>query len=236
MKQTMKQTMKQAMRYAAMMMLAFTLVSCGDDDEATNATVSMSFEGNNSPVNVPGGRVEANTLQFTSGTIRLRQIQFQAETDEGDSIEVNLEQIVDIDFATGATTPDLSDLVFPIGTYVEVEVELELQDDNNDPSVVIEGTFTDANDQTHPIRFEFNSGETFEVEKAGSITFGAGAQVLAEVTFDPGVWFAGVTREELSAATKDTNGVIVISDTSNAEIFSIIADGLDIATEVEITL
>ena len=159
----MKQTMKQLTKYAAMLMLAFTLVSCGDDDEPSNATVSMSFTGNSSAINVPGGRIAANTLQFTSGTIRLRQIQFQAETDEGDSIEVDLEQIVDIDFATGATTPDLSDLVFPIGTYAEVEVELELQDENNNPSVVIEGTFTDANDETHPIRFEFNSGETFEV-------------------------------------------------------------------------
>lgn len=228
--------MKQTMKYATMMMLAFTLVSCGDDDEVTNATVSMSFIGNSSAINVPAGRVETNTLQFTSGTIRLRQIQFQAETDEGDSIEVNLEQIVDIDFATGATTPDLSNLVFPIGTYAEVEVELELQDENNNPSVVIEGTFTDANDETHPIRFEFNSGETFEVEKEGRIVFGEGASVLAEITFDPGVWFAGVTREELSVATKNNDGVIVISETSNADIFDIVADGLDLATEVEITL
>ena len=232
----MKQTMKQLTKYAAMLMLAFTLVSCGDDDEPSNATVSMSFTGNSSAINVPGGRIAANTLQFTSGTIRLRQIQFQAETDEGDSIEVDLEQIVDIDFATGATTPDLSDLVFPIGTYAEVEVELELQDENNNPSVVIVGTFTDADDQTHPIRFEFNSGETFEVEKEGRIVIGEGASVLAEVTFDPGVWFAGVTREELSAATKNNDGVIVISETSNAEIFDIVADGLDLATEVEITL
>lgn len=231
------QTMKNyAKKLGAIILTVFMLVSCSNDDEMTNATVSMSFKGNTSSVGISSGRVQANSLEFTSGTIMLRQIQFQAETDEADSVEVDIEQIVTIDFATGATTPDLSDLVFPVGTYSEIEVELELQDENSLPSVVIEGTFTDANDQTHPIRFEFNSGETFEVEKEGQITFGEGASVLAEVTFDPGVWFAGVTTEKLSAATKNNDGVIVISETSNAQIFDIVADGLDLATEVEISL
>lgn len=223
-------------RFFAIILTVFMLASCSKDGDMNDATVTMSFKGNTSTIGVSSGRVEANSLEFTSGTIRLVQIQFQAETDEGDSIEANIEQIVEIDFATGATTPDLSDLVFPVGTYAEVEVELELQDENNDPSVVIEGTFTDANDQTHPIRFEFNSGETFEVEKEGTITFAEGASVLAEVTFDPGVWFAGVTIEELSVASKNNDGVIVISETSNPEIFDIVADGLDLATEVEISL
>ncbi|MEQ8882674.1 MAG: hypothetical protein RLQ12_23745 [Cyclobacteriaceae bacterium] len=232
----MKKVKNHATRLGATILIVFMLASCSKDDEMSNATVSMSFTGNTSAIGVSSGRVEANSLQFTSGTIRLVQIQFQAETDEGDSIEANIEQIVEIDFATGATTPDLSDLVFPVGTYAEVEVELELQDENNDPSVVIEGTFTDANDQAHPIRFEFNSGETFEVEKEGTITFAEGASVLAEVTFDPGVWFAGVSIETLSAASKNNDGVIVISETSNPEIFDTVADGLDLATEVEISL
>ena len=232
----MSNNLKQSMKYGVMMMLAVGLASCDSGDDLTNATVNLSFSGNTSTITVPGGRAEANSLEFTSGTIRLRQIQFEAEAEGGDSIEVEIEQIIDIDFATGATTPDLSDLVFPIGTYDEMRLELELQDENRIPSVVIEGTFTDAEDQAHPIRFEFNSGETFEVEKEGRVVFEAGTQVLAEVTFDPGVWFAGVTMEELSAATKNNDGVIVISETSNAEIFDIVADGLDLATEVEITL
>ncbi|MEQ8240628.1 MAG: hypothetical protein RIA69_15525 [Cyclobacteriaceae bacterium] len=211
--------------------------SCDEqDDGSSKPTITIRFIGNTSAINVPSGRVESNTLQFTSGTIRLEQIQFKAETDEGGSFEVDLEQVVAIDFATGATTPELSHLVFPIGTYAEVEIELELQDEDNTPSVVIEGTFTDANDQVHPIRFEFNSDETFDVEKEGRIVFGAGANVLVEVTFDPSFWFSGVTREQLSAATKNNDGVILISETSNTEIFDIVVDGLELASEIEIML
>ncbi|MDN3670793.1 hypothetical protein QWY93_15845 [Echinicola jeungdonensis] len=229
--------MKQTMKYTVIALLAFALVSCSDDKDGTNSpTVAFSFKTNTSSINVPAGRVQANTLEFTSGTIRLSRIEFEAETDEADSVEVEIERTIEIDFATGETSPNLDNLVFAMGTYTEARVELEILDENSNPSVVIEGTFTDAENETHPIRFEFNSGETFEVEKEGRIVFGEGASVLAEVTFDPGVWFAGVTREELSAATKNNDGVIVISETSNAEIFDIVVDGLDLATEVEITL
>lgn len=37
----------------------------------------------------------------------------------------------------------------------------------DEPSVVLNGTFT-YDGVSHPVRFEFNSGETFEVEKEGA--------------------------------------------------------------------
>jgi len=234
-KQTINKMKNLKTKLSVIVLTVFMFASCDNSkEEISSPTVQMSFKGNTSSIAVPAGRVLSNSLEFTSGTIKLVQIQFQAETDEADSIEASIEQIVEIDFATGATTPDLSGLTFPVGTYSEVEVELELLDENDQPSVLIEGTFTDANNESHPIRFEFNSGETFEVEKEGSITFEEGASVLAEVTFDPAVWFAGVTMEELSAASKNNDGMIVICETSNPEIFDIVADGLDLATEVEL--
>jgi hypothetical protein len=211
--------------------------ACSDDTENSQPTLEMQFETVTTASTVTSNaRVVANSLEFTSGTITLTEIEFEVETDEGDSVEVNIQQDVVIDFATGATTPDLSNLNFPAGTYTEARVELELLDDSNVPSVILEGSFVDSNDEEHPVRFEFNSGETFEVEKEGNITFAAGTNAVAQVTFDPSVWFAGVSSEMLESATKNEQGVIVISETSNADIFDIAADGLDLATEVEIQL
>lgn len=228
----MKNYFKSIPAYFVASMLIFS--ACSEDAETTQPTVQMQFNTVNTATSVPSNsRVAANSLEFTSGSITLTEIEFEAETDEGDSVEVNIQQNVVIDFATGATSPDLSSLVFPAGTYAEARVELELLDENEIPSVLLEGTFIDSNNESHPVRFEFNSGETFEVEREGSITFSAGANVVAEVTFDPTVWFAGVTSGMLERATK-IEGVIVISETSNEEIFDIAADGLDLATEVEI--
>jgi hypothetical protein len=214
------------------MALGLFLQSC-TEDEASPAQVQLKFNPVNTEEAISAGRIKANSVKFTDGSIKIAEIQFEAETDS-DSIEINWEQNVVMDFATGLTSPDLSSLTFPAGTYREVEVEIELLDENNEPSIVINGTFVDSNDITHPIRFEFNSGETFEVEKEGTITFGEGDRVLSHVTFNPGAWFAEVSSAELEAATKDGSGVIVISSTQNSKIYDIVADGLDVATEVEI--
>ncbi|MGK7390517.1 MAG: hypothetical protein ACNS60_09200 [Candidatus Cyclobacteriaceae bacterium M2_1C_046] len=220
--------------FALLLTGLFGLSAC--EDEVSQPTVQFDFKTDNTQSSIPAGRVAANSLEFTSGVIRLTEIEFETETSNGDSVEVNFEQLVTIDFATGETTPDLNALTFPVGTFVEARVELELYDDEpNLPSIDIEGTFVDSQDQSHPIKFIFQSGETFEVEKAGTITFSEGTSAVAAVTFDPNAWFAGVTSAMLEAATK-TDGVIVISETSNPEIFEIVADGLDLATEVEITM
>lgn len=230
--------MKNTIKFAlALLLIGFLGLSACNDDEVTSPTVQFEFNTNNSTATIPGGRVATtNSLTFTSGSITLTEIEFEAEVDEVDSIEVNIEQVVVIDFATGETTPDLSTLTFPAGVYTEARVELELLDENNIPAVIIEGTFVDSQDQSHDIRFEFNSGETFEVEQEGNITFNEGASIIASVTFDPHAWFAGVTSAMLENATKDANNVIVISETSNVNIFELAADGLDLATEVEITV
>lgn len=228
----MKKTIK-SLGVALLAMLTVLLSSCGDDTSLP--TVQFQFNTVKSATNTTGAnRAMENTLAFTDGTITLRQIQFQVEAGT-DSIEANVEQTVVIDFATGATTPDLSSLAIPVGTYEAVEVELELLDENNQPSVVINGTFIDGNGTSHPIRFEFNSGETFEVEKEGVVSFLESESVVAQVTFDPGVWFSGVTSEHLLSANRNSSDIIVISSTQNTDIFEIVADGLDLATEIEIS-
>jgi hypothetical protein len=233
----MKITMKNKLRQTIVAGLVVVLLSaCGKDDGPDRPNISMNFNTVNTAGNLPSDArgMAANTLEFTSGTITLSQIQFEAETDEGDSVEVNFESDVIIDFATGQSTPDVSNLSFTPGTYVEASVELELRDVDATPSVILNGSYMDANSQAHLVRFEFNSGETFEIEKVGSITFAPGSSAVTEITFDPRVWFAGVTTQMLANVTKNNDGVIVISETSNADIFDIVADGLDLATEIQI--
>lgn len=230
-------TMNTMKTLAVASALTFSIFACGEEDagpEQKDAQVSLTFNTVTSPgTSGSGGKVLASGLSFSSGFITIREVQFEAESDS-DSVEVDFEQVTKIDFATAASTPDLSSLAIPAGTYREIEVEIELQDDGDSPAVVLEGTFT-HDEVSHPIRFEFNSGETFEVEKEGVITFEGGESIVAQITFDPYLWFMEVESEQLAAATKNAEGVIVISETQNADIFDVVADGLDLATEVEIS-
>ncbi len=221
--------------------LGFGLASCINDDSikqpvlsVKSNTVTSSFKTQANAV--PSNRQTSNgSFVFTDGFITLAAMEFEAESgNDIESVEFELEQKVVIDFATGIPTPDIRGIAIPAGTYEEVSIEVELFDETDDPSVVLNGTYTAPEGNVHPLRFEFNSGETFEVEREGTIIFIQNQSAIAEITFDPSDWFARVTDELMADATKNSNGVIVISETRNSEIFDIVADGLDLATELEI--
>jgi len=233
----MKKKKLKILALATLVATGFAFTSC-EEDKQSEPQIGLKFNTVQTPITLNSGLKSAQQtkeLSFNSGTITLREVQFEVETDE-DSVEVNfnLEAITEIDFATGETNPDISYAQIPAGTYNAMEVEIELQDEGDAPSVVLNGTFVDVEGVSHDLRFEFNSGETFEVEKEGTIKFDTNESALAQVTIDPAAWFAEVTAAQLSAATKNDNRVIVISSTQNPEIFDIAADGLDMATEIEI--
>ncbi|MDT8401313.1 MAG: hypothetical protein RQ743_06440 [Bacteroidales bacterium] len=113
---------------------------------------------------------------------------------------------------------------------------MELKDDGPTPAIVMEGVYTDLEGTDHQIRFEYNSDATFEVELEGYIVFEADVSFIAQVTIDPAFWFLGVSDDDITSADKDEDQVIVISSTSNISIYNMVADGLELATEVEFEL
>lgn len=226
-----------------MAVLGFSLTSCSTESEAEQPKLTVSFNSTQEPLNLqsnqfkedPFKQTSSGSVAFSDGFITIRELEFEVEADsDSTSVNFNLEQEVVIDFATGNTTPDIGYINIPAGTFEEFEVEIELQDNTATPAVVLNGTYTAPDGTQHPLTFEFNSGETFEVEREGTITFSEAQAAVAQVTFAPSQWFAGVSDEAMISATKNTEGVIVISSTQNTEIFDTVADGLDLATEVEI--
>jgi len=173
-------------------------------------------------------------LMFSSGSIMFDEVEFEAEQGD-DLLEIEFERDgdVELDFATGNTNPDISNITIPAGTYEEVEVELGLKDDGAMPSIVMEGVYTDLEGTEHQVRFEHNSDETFEVELEGSIVFEADASFIAQVTIDPASWFNGTNDQDFTSATKNMDGVIVISSSSNTSIYDMVVSALEMAGEVE---
>lgn len=220
----------------AVLMSMLTLTSC-DDGNNPMTEVRFTFEMNKTESQAKAKSVEPSStimsaadVQFSSGFITIREIVFDGDMVEGGSVSITHEQVAEIDLATGNTTPSLDAVEIPAGNYLSPYLGIELQDINDQPQMVIEGTFIDSTGAEIPLRFEFNSGEVFEAE-AGQVELLEGRVATAQITFDPVFWFSGVTSEMLGNASRDTNGVIVVSETSNAEIFSNVADKLDVATQ-----
>ncbi|MBZ9730377.1 hypothetical protein LB467_11835 [Salegentibacter sp. JZCK2] len=232
-------------------LLVFTIVAgisaCSSDDSAEQpaqeqATLSVNFNTVTSPFDIQAQASSINkqasggNFVFDDGFITLSSMEYEAESENDlESVEFELEQVVVIDFATGIPTPDIMAIAIPAGTYEEVEIEVELFDETEEPSIVLNGTYTSPNGTAHPVRFEFNSGEEFEVEREGTIVFTEDQPAIAEITFDPSVWFALVTDEDMESANKNMDGIIVISEDHNTDIFETVEDGLDLVTDLEFT-
>ncbi len=231
-------------------LLALTILAgtsaCSSDDsteqlEQDQTTLSVNFNTVTSPFEVQAERFSSNkqasggNFVFNDGFITISELEYEAESENDlETVEFELEQMVVIDFTTGIPTPDIRTISIPAGTYEEVEIELELFDETDEPSVVLNGTYTSPDGTTHPVRFEFNSDEEFEVEREGTIVFTENQSAIAEITFDPSFWFAGVTDEHMESANKNMDGIIVISEEDNTDIFDIVEEGFEFATDLEI--
>lgn len=171
----------------------------------------------------------SGSLVFNSGYVVVREVVFDGNRSDGRSVSITEEKITTIDLISGkANPPFLMDI--PAGTYTSVNLGIEIQDETNRPSVVAEGVYTNAAGVATPVRFEFNSGEVFEANSVSSVTLDQNTPATAKITFDPHVWFSTITKAQLDNAAR-TNGVIIISETKNPGLFTIVADRLDNATQ-----
>ncbi|MFP4019200.1 MAG: hypothetical protein ACLFUH_08115 [Bacteroidales bacterium] len=62
------------------------------------------------------------------------------------------------DIITGETTPDLSAIEIVPGKYEEIEIELELWDETDDPSIDMDGVWTDTEGTEHPVKLLLPNG------------------------------------------------------------------------------
>jgi len=217
--------------FSVLALLGFCACSSGVNDPNTNpvTTIQYQFEMKNSL-----GKISSVGLQVSSGTIVIREIVFDGERVITDtttsSVSITHEQITSIDLTSGVATPPISDVLIPAGSYRSVNLGIEIYDETDEPSVVILGTYTTIDTVNIPLRFEFNSGEVFEAN-ASEVVLLENTETTAKITLDPNFWFSSVTLQMLDNAVRDENGIILISGSINSDIFTLVADKLDEATQ-----
>lgn len=201
------------------------LLSSCEEEKSGNLNISTQMTRSSTAILQTGSPM----LVFNSGYVVVREVVFDGDMADGRTISITEEKITTIDMVTGvANPPFLMDI--PAGTYTSVNLGIEIQDETDRPSVVAEGVFTNAAGVITPVRFEFNSGEVFEANSVRPVTLSAATPATAKITFDPHFWFSTITAAQLNNAVR-TNGVIVVSETRNTAIFTIVADRLDDATQ-----
>lgn len=205
------------------------LFSCQKESAPKTATAQVSYQFTPVKKTTSLAGTTQSTLVFNSGFIKIREIVFDAQNaSTNQSVSFTTEKISTIDYATGVSSPQIIDTI-AAGTYKSVNLGVEIYDEVNAPSIVIDGVYTQDDGTTIPVRFEFNSGEVFEAN-ASLVTLAENTSAIAKIKFDPHYWFSAITNAELENAVL-TNGVLLINEVKNASLFVKIADKLDDATQ-----
>jgi hypothetical protein len=212
------------LNYAALVLgPALLLSSCAKED-SPGAEISYQVKPLNmtasvgSTVSESGLVVTVNSnssLTWTTGNLNVAEIDFEAENN---NVEIEYELKDHFNINLHDLSPVLGNIHIPDGTYDEVELKLALTKSlTTDIPLTLKGSYTTSTGSKIPVEFYFN--QDFEVEvEAEDLVVSSTTDYLALINVQLNKLLTNVSAADLNEATK-TNGTIVISATSNVNLY-----------------
>jgi len=180
-------------------------------------------------------------LAFTGGTIILGSFTFDGKRSQADDVYFS-NTYSGLNIAFDPNNPVVAlDFDIPQGTYSKITVSFQTDGKVGDDHIVVTGTYTHSvSGVTSPIRFEFEAEEFYTViskDASGNseIILDESVASTATITLDPVYWFQTISTNSLDNATLvSVSGVptILITDANNEDIFDLVVDRVDDATDV----
>jgi hypothetical protein len=223
--------------FAAIALAVLSITACkktGSSPSSKTSQLSFEMQADNSTTNLSSSSTGLSTnstftgiagLTFTSGTANVSRFKFEAKRN-GVEIEISSRNLTSIDLF--ALSPKIAGVTLDTGTYREIEISAMLQHSSDTSAIPLKlkGTFSGT-----PIEFDLNDDVTIKAE-AENITVTRTTDFVALVHMHLNKLEAGITAADLQAATL-TNGVIVISRTSNTTIYNKVLANLSTCGENE---
>jgi len=223
--------------------------SCSSEDEVPafgtgDGKIGIAFVLNNSNVQSLNARVENAAFVIEKGFIQIKELELDLEgrNETGTfekEMEIKFNDIKKISFNEFDKSVDFF-MNIPEGEYKEIELELDLIDYRNEPSIYFEGQFTNLEGVTTTFKFEhFGDEIDFEVEIDGDddnyFRVDRINNPLALFQMNAVNWMKNLTIAEMNNAQR-TNGVILISRNSNSAIYEKIRQNIEASSEIEVEL
>lgn len=211
--------------FSTALSLAF-LTSCKKEDVNGNAstfTYQLKTINRSSVVGKTGvtSRTEGASINWTAGNASTSELKFEAEGSNGEvEFKQKMAQQVDLFAATSV----LGNLTVSAGTYKEVDFKATLVPAGNTPSLALEGSFTSGG-VTKQVKFIASSALELKAEKK-NVTVSQGQVYSALTSIDLSQLANGLTEAALNNADL-TNGVIVLSASSNSNLYNILLNNLN---------
>ena len=244
----MKQIIKNYGKIGLVLGFGF-LIGCQNNDDSLPGTgegaLGLAFVLGSGNSSQPNARTLNNNLEITEGFIQIKELELEMEgRDENGRFEKELEiEFDNIRKVTFDQFDESSDFFIniPEGEYKEIELELDLIDHRNEPSIFLEGQYSGQNGESFQVLFEyFGDDIDFEVEIEAEdddayFRINRVNNPLALLEINAYLWFRDVSNAELDNAQKE-NGVIRITKDVNNAMYSKIVNRIKASSEIEIEL
>lgn len=189
------------------------------------ASIATTMSGSGLVVNVNSN----SSLTWTSGKMNIAEIDFEAKKDKIET-EYQLKTPFSVDLLN--LSPVLGNISIPDGTYDEVELKLSLKKStNSDILLTLKGNYTDAAGSKTPVEFYFNDDFEIEVEAEDLVADGT-TDYLGLINVQLNKFLTNVSSANLDQAIR-TNGIIIISATSNMDLYNTLKGNLNVFSDCD---
>ncbi|MBA3828775.1 MAG: hypothetical protein H0X33_07550 [Taibaiella sp.] len=161
-----------------------------------------------------------STIQWTSGFANPTLVKFEAKQGTSE-LEFKSTNTAQIDLMSSVAST-FGAFTLPNGIYTEVELKIDLSENGSNPSLELNGQFVNASGNV-PVSFQVYEDLELKTEQH-TITVDSTMGFLAITTFDLASLTTGVTETLMLAATRSAGDTIVISHSSNKNIYDIIVN------------
>ena len=198
-----------------------TLSSCKKDTTATNSGFTFQLKTTNPTSTVAKTMA---TVTWQSGFVNANLIKFEAKQ-AGNEVEFksNVQRHIDL-FALPA---DIGNISVPAGTYDETEFKVFIAPNSGEPAFQLQGTIDNI-----PVLLEVDNSNLIKAEQHQVTLSGSN---VALTTIDLSGLTQGISAADFTNASQ-TNGTIVISSSSNANLYNAILTNVSRLGETEVEI
>lgn len=198
--------------WIALSLVALIAVSCQKEELNPVTGYALDIQAANST-----GKVAQLSLNEAWMKISEVELEWESETEGTETeVEIDIKREFRVDLLTGDIQPALPQAAVDPGTYEELEVKIGTEDGSS-TAFWLDGTYTDSSMNAYDFTFEIISNCDLELEAEDS-TFVIQQDLVTDI----------IVRIDLEAvlgtldfanATLDNNGVVVISESSNSNLY-----------------
>lgn len=202
----------------------------GSSDDSTSS--SMEFKlGTSNPLVTVNKVAGPGTILWTSGSAYASQVKMEAKQNASElEFKSVTPHLVDL---FGSVVAGMGNITLPAGTYTEVEFKITLSQNGATPAMELNGQYTNAASVVTPVVFTLNTLQLLKTEQS-NVTVTSNSNFTALTTINLAFVSAGITQAMLNSATV-TSGKIMISSSSNTNLYNIIVNNLQQSHHVDVS-